>query len=146
MVKKVSAKTKAEKLEETLAEFADRAFTKARELPLGFSIGAIKKGGSPESASSAIMQAQPQVIFRGRRLFVVPSRPNVIIVQDLKVGKDSQFVACAPVPAEMFGPLSYGSDMNLDTAQVSMIISLFVASIGKKKATVTAGLIGTSIY
>ena len=71
---------------------------------------------------------------------------GVCIVQDLKVGKDSQFVAAEPVPAEMFSPLSFGSDMNLDTAQVSQILALDLGNIAGAAISVTAALQGTACY
>jgi hypothetical protein len=124
----------------------DRPMNKARELPLGFPVATLDAGGSPAAPTSAVSMTAPQVVYRGRRLFVVPSALGVCIVQDLKVGKDSQFVAAEPVPAEMFSPLSFGSDMNLDTAQVSMIISLYLGNTGAAQIGVSAGLQGTAVF
>lgn len=124
----------------------DRPMTKSRQLPLGFPAAALAGGGTVTSPTSAVSLTQPQVTYRGARLFVTPSALGVCIVQDFKVGKDSQLVAAEPVPAEMFSPLSFGSDMNLDTAQVSQIIALYLGNIGNSGITVTAGLIGTAVY
>jgi hypothetical protein len=128
------------------ALLVDRPMTKARELPLGFPAAALASGGTVLSPTSAVSLTQPQVVYRGRRLFVTPSALGVCVVQDLKVGKDSQLVAAEPLPAEMFSPLSFGSDMNLDTAQVSQIIALYLGNIGSSAISVTAGLQGTAIY
>jgi hypothetical protein len=124
----------------------DRPMNKARELPLGFPVATLDAGGTPASPTAALSLTQPQVVYRGRRLFVTPSALGVCIVQDLKVGKDSQLVAAEPLPAEMFSPLSFGSDMNLDTAQVSMIIALYLGNIGSAQISVTAGLQGTAVF
>ena len=128
------------------AVVVDRPMNRARQLPLGFPAASIAGGGTVASPTSAVSFTQPQVTYRGQRLFVVPSAMGVCIVQDLKVGKDSQFVAAEPVPAEMFSPLSFGSDMNLDTAQVSMILALYLGNIGAAQISATAGLQGTAVY
>ena len=112
-----------------------------RDAPLGFPMSVIK-GGTLESPSSALTIAQPQSVYEGRRLFVIPSAQGACVVQDLKVGEVSQFCSSEPVPAEMFAPLSFGSDMNMDTAAVSMIVSLFLGNIDKREISVTAGIQG----
>ena len=128
------------------AVVVDRPMNRARQLPLGFPAASIAGGGTVASPTSAVSFTQPQVTYRGQRLFVVPSAMGVCIVQDLKVGKDSQFVAAEPVPAEMFSPLSFGSDMNLDTAQVSQILALYLGNIAGAAISVTAALQGTACY
>jgi hypothetical protein len=152
----------------------DRPITTARELPLGFSPAYLvpaspldraakkKKAGKnvtepivPNHSTThetkyrpatAIMVAQSQVLYRGRKLIMTPSAMGCCVVYGLHVGKDSQFCSLDPVPAEMFSPLSYGSDMNMDTAQIGMFISLFVSNIGQSEISVTAGLMGTAVY
>ena len=114
-----------------------------RERPLGFPVSEIK-GGTPDSPSGALAVTQPQLVYEGRRLFVIPSAPYTCIVQDLKVGKDSQLATTEPIPAEMFAPSTFGSDMNMDTAAVSMIVSLFLGNTGKTPISATAGIMGTS--
>jgi hypothetical protein len=123
----------------------DRPMNRSRELPLGFPISTLG-GGTPEAPSGALAVTQPQTLYRGRRLFVIPSAAGVCVVQDLKVGKDSQLDNSEPVPAEMFAPLSFGGDMNIDTAQVSMIVSLFLGNIGTPDISVTAGMQGTAVF
>ena len=123
----------------------DRPMNRSRELPLGCPISTLG-GGTPEAPSGALAVTQPQTLYRGRRLFVIPSAAGVCVVQDLKVGKDSQLDNSEPVPAEMFAPLSFGGDMNIDTAQVSMIVSLFLGNIGTPEISVTAGMQGTAVF
>jgi hypothetical protein len=123
----------------------DRPMNRSRELPLGFPISTLGSG-SPAAPSGALAVTQPQTLYRGRRLFVIPSAAGVCVVQDLKVGKDSQLDNSEPVPAEMFAPLSFGGDMNIDTAQVSMIVSLFLGNIGTPEISVTAGMQGTAVF
>jgi hypothetical protein len=123
----------------------DRPMNRSRELPLGFPISTLGSG-TPEAPSGALAVTQPQTLYRGRRLFVIPSAAGVCVVQDLKVGKDSQLDNSEPVPAEMFAPLSFGGDMNIDTAQVSMIVSLFLGNIGTPEISVTAGMQGTAVF
>ncbi len=128
------------------ALLVDRPMNKARELPLGFPVATLDSGGSAASPTAALSLTSPQVIYRGRRLFVVPSAQGVCIVQDLKIGKDSQLTNSEPLPAEMFSPLSFGGDMNLDTAQVSMVVALFLGNIGSAAISVSAGIQGTAVY
>ena len=128
------------------ALLVDRPMNRARELPLGFPVATLDAGGTAASPTAALSLTQPQVLYRGRRLFVTPSAMGVCIVQDLKIGKDSQLVAAEPLPAEMFSPLSFGGDMNLDTAQVSMIVALFLGNIGSAAISVSAGFQGTAVY
>jgi len=128
------------------ALLVDRPMNKARELPLGFPVATLDANGTAASPTAALSLTSPQVIYRGRRLFVVPSAQGVCIVQDLKIGKDSQLTNSEPLPAEMFSPLSFGGDMNLDTAQVSMIVALFLGNIGTAAISVSAGIQGTAIY
>ena len=123
----------------------DRPMNRSRELPLGFPISTLGSG-TPEAPSGALAVTQPQTLYRGRRLFVIPSAAGVCVVQDLKVGKDSQLDNSEPVPAEMYAPLSFGGDMNIDTAQVSMIVSLFLGNIGTPEISVTAGMQGTAVF
>jgi hypothetical protein len=123
----------------------DRPMNRSRDLPLGFPIATLS-GGTPEAPSGALSVTQPQTLYRGRRLFLIPSGQGVCVLQDLKVGKDSQLDNSEPVPAEMFAPLSFGGDMNIDTAQVSMIVSLFLGNIGTPEISVTAGLQGTAVF
>ena len=113
-----------------------------RELPLGFPMSVLK-GGTPDAPFGALTITQSQCVYTGHRLFVIPSAVGVCIVQDLKVGKDSQLANSEPIPAEMFAPLSFGADMNdMDTAAVSQIVSLFLGNIDKKEISVTAGMQG----
>jgi hypothetical protein len=128
------------------ALLVDRPLNRARELPLGFPVATLDSGGTASSPTAALSLTAPQVLYRGRRLFVTPSAMGVCIVQDLKIGKDSQLVAAEPLPAEMFSPLSFGGDMNLDTAQISMIVALFLGNIGTAGINVSAGFQGTAVF
>ena len=132
-------------MQKNAALVVDRPMNRSREIPLGFPISTLGSG-TPEAPSGALAVTQPQTLYRGRRLFLIPSAAGVCVLQDLKVGKDSQLDNSEPVPAEMFAPLSFGGDMNIDTAQVSMIVSLFLGNIGTPEISVTAGMQGTAVF
>lgn len=115
-----------------------------RELPLGFdSVAAVPNGGS------AIITQRPQVAFQGKRL-IIPTAVGTtagglgFLVNDIKVGKDSQLTATGPVPAAMFGETSVGVAMYIDPALIAQDISLNVSNIGTGGARFIASLIGDS--
>lgn len=117
---------------------------RARELPLGFdSVAAVPNGGS------AIITQRPQVAFQGKRL-IIPTAVGTtagglgFLVNDIKVGKDSQLTATGPVPAAMFGETSVGVAMYIDPALIAQDISLNVSNIGTGGARFIASLIGDS--
>lgn len=116
-----------------------------RQLPMGFPPVMLDKGGTVESPTTATMTT---IAMRGsfapRRLFITSSRLGAVIVQDFTVNEESQLVSSDPIPTEMFSPLSFGSDMNCDTAKVGDPVKLRLGNIGKKKVTVTAGMIGVT--
>lgn len=111
---------------------------KAREYALGFPPTTLCPG------SCANIFTQPQVVFQGRRL-VIPSTIAVnILINDLKIGKNSQFPSCNPVPAVVFQENGVGMDLALDTALVSMNICLSLENCGGEICFVGA-LLGQSL-
>jgi hypothetical protein len=50
------------------------------------------------------------------------------IINDIKVGKDSQLAASGNLPAEAFSNLSVGVRMELDTAEPGIVITLTVTN------------------
>jgi hypothetical protein len=117
-----------------------RPITKGREYPLGFPATVLAAG------QVASIVTQPQVPFRGRRLIVPSDIAGAILINDLKVGKNSMFAsASGPVPARGFTEFGVGVDLNLDTAQISQQISLNVQNVSGASVTFTAMLIGTAV-
>jgi hypothetical protein len=116
-----------------------RQITKAREYPLGFPTTAVAAGGT------ASIQTQPQVPFRGRRLIVPSYIAGSFLINDLRVGKNSMFPTSNPVPARAFTELGVGVDLNLDTAQISQLITLNVENTSGAQLEFNACLIGTAV-
>ena len=94
-----------------------------REFPIGFT--------SPVNVPAdgqQLIQALPQVLFRGERLAV----PNSIVlnfqISDIKVGKNSQLAAPGNLPAECFSNVSIGVRMQLETAEPGITITLVVVN------------------
>lgn len=117
-----------------------RAPTKGREYVMGFdSVVAVAAG------AAAIITTRPQVIFRPDRLVVPASIAASFLINDLRVGKNSQFVAATAVPAEAFTQGAFGVRLKLDTAQVSQDIILNVTNTSGGALRFTAALIGPAV-
>lgn len=112
---------------------------KSRIFPLGFqSDGTVAAGGSVTIVS------RPQVLFRGERLVLASDIAGSFTIDDVKVGKDSQFVAEGPIPGRVLQENAVGVGFQLDTAQISQDISIAITNISGAPATFRAALIGTA--
>ena len=112
----------------------------ARELLLGFGPTSIAGG------ATSVFTTQPQLPFRPSR-FVIPAAtvPN-FSVNDLKIGKNSQFLSSAAVPAAVFSELAVGVALGLDTCNVGQQITVSItASTLGLSFVFAAALIGTSL-
>jgi len=121
------------------AAVVPRQVTKSREYPLGFPQTAIAAG------ATATVTSNPQVPFRGRRLIIPSDIAGSVLINDLKVGKNSMFPTSNPVPGRAFTELGVGVDLNLDTAQISQLVSLNVTNTSGAAITFSAALIGTAV-
>ena len=111
----------------------------AREYALG--LGSTSVGGN----SSANINVQPQVIFRPERL-VVPSNLAVdFLITDIKVGKNSQLVSTGALPAVMFTEQAFGVRLKMDTAQISMFVTVSVANQNPAARNFQGGLVGPAV-
>lgn len=113
--------------------------TQVREFIIGFGPAAVN------ALSTAIFQAQPQLIFRGSRLIVPSSLANNFVINDIRVGKDSQAVSANPIPAATFSELAVGVALGLDTATPGILITLSTSNTTNAQQTFSASLIGTSM-
>jgi len=121
----------------------DRPATRRREYPLGFE--SITPGGIAGLGGTEVVRADPQISFRGER-FVVPSDISLFFsIDDIIVGKNSQFVSSGPIPASTFSEVAVGVRLNLDTANVGNLISIRVRNIGPDPLVFRATLIGTGV-
>ena len=112
---------------------------RARQFPLGFPTTPIA------ATSSVTITAQTQVVFRPRRLVIPSDIAGSLLVNDLKVGKNSMFPSADPIPARVFTETAVGVDLQLDTAQVSQIISLALENTSGAPVTFNAAIIGDAL-
>jgi len=111
----------------------------SREYALG--LGSTSVGGS----ASANINVQPQVIFRPERL-VVPSNIAVdFLITDIKVGKNSQLVSTGALPAVMFTENAFGVRLKMDTAQISMFVTISVTNQNPAARNFQGGLVGPAV-
>lgn len=111
--------------------------THSRVFPLGF-----ESAASILAGASATITSRPQVIFKGQRLVVPSDVAGSFVLDDVKVGKDSQFVAEGSIPARVLQENAVDVAFELDTAQISQDISISVTNIGGAPAVFRAALIG----
>lgn len=115
----------------------EREVSKARVVPLGFPTTAVAAG------ANADIQTQPQTLFRAQRLVIPSDIAGAVLVRDLRIGARSVLPNANPVPGRMFTETTVGGDMNLDTAQVSQIITLSITNTSAAAITFNAGIYGT---
>lgn len=130
----------AERRAQAGALIHDRTPSKSREYPLGFvSAAPIAAGGS------ARITTRPQVPFRLDRLTVPSDIAGLFTIDDVKVGKNSQFAAEGAVPARIFQENAVGVCLKGDTAQISMDVTISVTNISGASATFRAAVIGPAV-
>ena len=111
----------------------------SREYALG--LGSTSVGGG----NSANINVQPQVIFRPERL-VVPSNVAVdFLITDIKVGKNSQLASTGALPAVMFTETAFGVRLKMDTAQISMFVTISVTNQNANARNFQGGFVGPAI-
>lgn len=114
--------------------------TRSREYPLGFdTVSTVAAGATVDVIT------RPQVIFRIDRFVVPASIAASFLIVDIKVGKNSQFVASAAVPAETFSNNSFGVRLKGDTAQISQDVLLRVTNISGSALRFFAAIIGPAL-
>lgn len=97
------------------------------------------------AAASTTLNAQPQVLFRPERLVIDDSIASSFVMNDFKVGKNSQFATSGSAPCSAFKPGSFGVRLKCDTAQVSNIVSLNITNISAGALRFLALLFGESV-
>ena len=110
--------------------------TKNRIQSLGFNRSAV-----PANTTVEIV-ARPQVLFRGTRLLVGSSIAPFFVVDDVKVGRNSQFVGTGAQPAEAFRDTATGDNVALDTCRPGVDITLIVTNTDGTAKDFRASLFG----
>jgi hypothetical protein len=116
-----------------------RGPTKTRIQSIGFT-----RAGVPANATVEIT-ARPQVLFRGTRLLVGGSIAASFVIEDIKVGRNSQFVATGAQPAEAFKDTATGDNVALDTCKPGVDLTLIVTNITGAASDFRASLFGDSV-
>lgn len=119
---------------------ASRGYSKGRSLVLPLS-----SNGTVAASATATITTRPQTLFRPERLVVQDSSGNFTI-NDLKIGKNSQFVAAGSLPSAVFAANAFGVRLKMDTCQVAMDVAINVTNNdGGAAHSFTAALIGPSV-
>lgn len=114
--------------------------TRVREYVQGFdSLTAI-----PAAGVQTITQ-RPQIPFRPERLVVPSDIAGLFLLQDVKVGKNSQFASTQAVPARVFDEKAVGVRLGLDTAQISQDLVLVPINFSAGPQRFFAAMIGTAL-
>jgi hypothetical protein len=116
-----------------------RGPTKSRIQSIGFTRAAVPANTTVE------ITARPQVLFRGTRLLVGGSVAQYFVIEDIKVGRNSQFVATGAQPAEAFKDTATGDNVALDTCKPGVDLTLIVSNISGSAQDFRASLFGDAI-
>jgi hypothetical protein len=95
--------------------------------------------------SSANINVQPQVAFRPERLVIPASIAEDFLITDIKVGKNSQLVSTGAIPAAAFTHRSESNRMKMDTAQISMFVTISVTNISNEAKNFQGVIFGPSV-
>lgn len=120
-------------------QVAARKYSKARQYTLPLSSTA-----KVTAATQQVITNAPQVLFRAERL-VIADPNNYFTIQDLKVGKNSQFAAAGSVPSAVYANGSFGVRLKCDTCQVSMQVAITVTNTDNADHLFSAAVIGPAI-
>jgi len=125
-----------------------RGYTRDRALFLSFGSVELDPSATPPTDRASIL-ANPQVPFRPRRLIISASSEvivdpiNQLVVNDIKVGKDSQLIASGGFPASGFSGPSNEMLFKADTASPGIDITIDLENTNDSyPMTVTVGMVG----
>ncbi len=86
-----------------------------------------------EAGALVTLTAEPQIAFRGTRVFMPAYLAERFEIFDIRVGYNSQMVARTEIPAEFFaeveGATEKGRPFDMDTCTVGMSISFDVRNM-----------------
>ena len=89
-------------------------------------------------------QAMVRQVFRGRRLVVIPSRPDVCELRDLRIGNKTQVMNHKDgIPVQMFSLLAFHCMLNMDTALADDLVEIDFQNRSRfDDVTIRCGLLG----
>jgi hypothetical protein len=112
-----------------------QGYSKGRSQSLGFEFLAVQPGATVDVAGN------PQVLFKPKRL-VYTGPVNTFVIQDVKIGRSSQFVASSGQSADAYPPTSTVDNMELDTARPGVVITLRIQNVSGVAADFRATMFG----
>ena len=99
------------------------------------------------ASASGNAQSAPQTWFRPDRLFIASAVGGFYNVSAVLVGNKEQFVNSNPCPSAMFSELAVNADVEYDTCEPAVTISVLVSNSDTTAThTVTPGMTGRSAY
>jgi hypothetical protein len=116
-----------------------RPYSKSRVQSIGF------QSLQVPPRQSVDIPNKPQVLFRGTRLIVGSAIAPFFTIDDIKVGRSSQFVATGSQPAEAFKETSTGDNVSLDSCRPGMDIVLQVTNTSDTAQDFRAALFGDAV-
>lgn len=119
--------------------------------PLG--LEAVGAGALTAAAPLVVFRANPQRPFRGERLIISLARTagaaNVGVgIDNFKIGENSQLVGSGLVPAEAFGPDSFGVRLAMSAAEPGIDIEITLTAVvpGGESITPQVAIIGRAVW
>jgi hypothetical protein len=119
-----------------------RAYSRARRQMLPFG-----STGSLAALASIDLLGNPQVPFKPERLIIQEiTTTNAVILQDVKVGKNSQFVSAGDFPSTLFAGDANEGLFQFDTARpgIDIVVSILNAD-GVSPLTAYVGMVGVTL-
>ena len=95
--------------------------------------------------SSANINVQPQVVFRPERVLIPSNVALDFLITDIKVGKNSQLASTGAVPATAFTEQAFGVRLKMDTAQISMFVTISVTNMNPNARNFQGVIIGPAV-
>lgn len=120
---------------------AMRVRTKKPENARVFPIG-LKSSSAVSAGATVTVQSQPQDLFKARKFVVPASVAPDFLINDIKVGNQSQFSSSDPIHAESFTQGAVDCQVEFDTSAISQIVSVNVTNISGADAFFYATMFG----
>lgn len=113
--------------------------TRSYEYPVGFPVTSVT------STATAAITTRPQLVFRPERLVIDDAIAPQFQVNDLRVGKNSQFLNVNPIPGGIFRSTAVGVRLKCETAQINSDITINVTNNSLGTLNFSGALIGAAV-
>jgi len=107
---------------------------------------AVDSGADIAAGASQSIVVSPQTLFRGRKLVLSDTVAAAFVIDDIKVGTQSQAAAAGQIPGDAFRGSTTGEDnIQMDTARPGQAIIFQVTNISGGAVRFRAALFGDSV-